>query len=310
MFEIVFLGTSASIPTVDRNPPATLINHGVDKFLIDMGEGTQRQMKIAGIGLKALRHILLTHHHTDHILGIGGLFFTLFQVPPPHQITVYGNAKTLAGVDLLANMAWGNREERETIIKYYQIPNGNSLLWSNPRLSISAFEVPHGKQQSFGFIFQEKKCHKLLTEKVEALGVPKGPLWGQLKKGQPITLNSGQIIKPAEVLGPSRVGAKFVYIGDCSYSREIVTQAAYADCLVCEATFTSEDEDKATGYGHMTARQAALLAKEANVKLLYLNHRSQRYDDRQVLKDAQNVFPAVKIAKDFDKVTVRTSENK
>ncbi len=304
MFEIQFLGTAASIPTPERNTSATVVRHGGNKFLIDMGEGTQRQLKIAKISWRGLKNIFLTHHHPDHIFGLGGLFFTLVQTPPPSKLTIFGNAKTLEIIRTLAGLVWTDEATRDKIFRLVEIQTGSGILFENRRLTIQAFEVPHGKHRSLGFVFQEKETRCFLTDRAAALGISPGPSYGRLQQGEPVTLASGQIVHPDEVLGRPERGAKFVYVGDCNYNEEMLPYLQDADMLVLEATFIAKDEHLAAEYGHLSARQAATLAKMANAGKLYVNHRSQRYHDAQILEDGLNVFDNFHIARDFETTNV------
>ncbi|OQY28826.1 MAG: ribonuclease Z [Candidatus Cloacimonetes bacterium 4572_55] len=306
MFELLFLGTSASIPTAKRNTSCAMAIHEGRRFMIDAGEGAQRQMRIANVGMKGLQDIFLTHHHIDHIIGLGGLLFTLSQIPPPCPITIYGNRKTLDFIETIADAVWDSRPgERDQVFRTYEISSREELLREDKRISISGFEVGHGRHQSFGFIFQEKSFRRFLPDQARKFGVPEGRFWGILKQGENVTLDSDKIVYADAVLDLAEPGAKLVYIGDCHYDETLIDHARGADCLVCEATFLDEHREFAEKYGHLTARQAAHIAREAEVGMLYLNHRSRRYEDRQVEEQARSVFPDAHIARDFDRISIQ-----
>lgn len=305
MFKVLFLGTAASIPSAERNTTATLVTHGRHKFLIDMGEGTQRQMRIAGVGMRGLAHILLTHHHPDHVFGLGGLFFTLIQVAPPQPIHIFGNDKTLHVVDTIANLVWKpeDQAEKEATIQYHPLADGQ-VVFDSRDFTVSAFAVQHGAHESFGFKFEEKPTRKFLADKADALGVEENEMRGQLLAGKSITLASGRVVTPDEVLSAEMPGARLIVVGDCGYSESLIEHCQGADCLICEATFTVEHENLARERGHLTAQQAGQVAALAGVGQLYLNHRSQRYEDDAIQMEAQKVFPPAQVAHDFDELTV------
>lgn len=305
MFQLTFLGTGASIPTACRNSSATLVNYNGIKFLIDAAEGTQRQLRLGNIGFKGLEYILLTHQHGDHIFGLGSLFFTFCQVPPPKQVKIFGNDLTLQYVKILAEMVWGsNKSEQDQAIELVCIPP-DGLIHDSEDIQVVGFPVTHGRHESYGFSFYEKPHRKFLVDEAERLAIPLGPERGRLSRGEPVTLSDGRVIEPSDVLGPWVHGAKLTYVGDCGYDTGLIDHARNADCLVLEATFLNKDEDLATEHGHLTARQAGQIARQAGVKALYLNHRSPRYTDEEILQEATKVFSGAQVAVDFERLDVQ-----
>lgn len=303
MFEIVFFGTSASAPSIQRGLSSQAVLAGEYRFLVDCGEGTQRQILRSGIGFKRLNRILLTHAHLDHILGLGGLVSTFARWESIDTLDIYGSRTTLDRVHtLLFNVVLG----------YERLPVQINLLELKPGLvleakdfSISAFPVSHRGSGSFGFVFQERARRPFLVEKAAALGIPAGPERGRLVAGETITLADGRTVTPNMVLGDVTNGAKLVYIGDIGRLDNIRQYVEEADTLVIEATFLDQDADTAAHFGHITAKQAAELARETGVRSLILTHVSRRYREAHIIEEARSVFPDTFVARDLDHYAIR-----
>lgn len=305
MFEIVFLGTSASAPSVQRNLPAAVVIYNQYRFLIDCGEGTQRQILKSGLGFRRLNRILLTHGHLDHILGLGGLISTYARWEAINEVEIYAGKLALRRVKLLMKVVFMDEIPPINII-YHEI--GPGVIMEDEKFTLRAFKVIHKGADSFGFIFEEKPKRPFLVEKAEALGVPAGPERRRLVQGESITLPNGRIVTPDEVLGPPIPGAKLVYVGDASSTRNLAEAAYKADALVIEATYLEPEKELAKQYGHITAAQAARLALEAEVRHLYLIHISRRYNSNEVLEEARAIFPNTTIVNDLDRVVVKKEE--
>ncbi|HEX9116910.1 MAG TPA: ribonuclease Z [Anaerolineae bacterium] len=297
MFELVFLGTSASAPSVRRGLPAALLFHREYRFLIDCGEGTQRQILRSGVGFKRMDHILLTHGHLDHILGLGGLASTFGRWEAINAMEIYGGFWALQRVRDLMRVVFGAGEPRLRV-GYHVITPG--VLLEDDYFRVRAFPVDHRGTEAFGFSFEEKSRRPFLPERADALKVPVGPIRRELVAGRPVTLPDGRVIQPDEVLGPEVQGARLVYVGDAGRVDNLVAEVAGADLLAIESTYTDEEKDVANDFGHLTATQAASLARDAQVKHLVLHHISRRYHSQQILADAQPVFPNTTVARDFD----------
>ncbi len=303
MFEIVFLGTSASAPSAHRGLSAQVVMVNEYRFLIDCGEGTQRQILKSGIGFKKLNRVLITHGHLDHILGLAGLLSTLIRWEEGlDAFDIYGGRWALDRIhDLIFNIVL--RDENPPVpLNLIDLTPG--LFFEDKDFTVSAFPVTHRGPGCFGFIFQEKARRPFLVEKAEALGVPNGPERAKLVRGEAITLSDGRRIDPEDVLGPDTPGARLVHIGDVGRTDNIVQYVVDAHALVIESTYLEEDVELARQFGHMTAAGAARLARDANVQTLILTHISRRSRERDILAEAQAIHPNTYVARDFDRFSV------
>jgi ribonuclease Z len=297
MFELVFLGTSASAPSVQRGLSSAMVLYGPYRFLIDCGEGTQRQILRSGLGFKRLDRILLTHGHLDHVLGLGGLASTFGRWEAIDEMQIYGGTWALQRVRDLMRVVFG-AGEAPMHVGYHAISPG--VLLEDKSFQLRTFAVEHRKTETFGFSFEEKPRRPFLAEKAEALGVPVGPIRRELVDGRAITLADGRVVGPDEVLGPVVAGARMVFVGDAGRVDSLIPEASGADLLAIESTYAEEEREVAEAFGHLTASQAAWLAREAGVKHLVLHHISRRYSSQQILAEATSVFPDTSVARDFD----------
>ncbi len=302
MFQVVFLGTSASAPSIRRGLPAAVVMHKEYRFLVDCGEGTQRQLLRSGIGFRRLETVLLTHGHLDHILGLAGLASTFSRWEMVDRLQIYGGKWALDRVEALMRVVFG-RYRPPIRLELTDLRPG--VLVEDDAFQLHAFPVTHRGPGNFGFAFEEKARRPFLVERAEALGVPAGPERARLVRGEPVTLDDGRTIQPDEVLGPARPGTKFVFIGDAARTDDLVDPAREADTLVIEATYTELERDVAQEFGHLTARQAAELAVEAGVRHLILHHISRRHFERDILAEATAVFANTVVARDLDHFEIR-----
>jgi ribonuclease Z len=302
MFEITFLGTAASVPTVDRSLSSLLVEHGRHRFLIDCGEGTQRQLMTSGLGFRRLDKVLLTHGHLDHLLGLGGLAGTLNLWRGTDRLAIHAGAAALRlARRLLEEVVWPDGPPR---LRLDWVELSPGPIFTVPDLNVSAFPVRHAAPDCFGFLFEETPRQPLNAERLAELGVPEGAERGLLARGRPVTLPDGRRVEPEQVLGPERRGARVAVVGDTESTEDLLDHVRGVDLLVIEATFLDADREKAEARSHLTVGQATRLAREAGVGELWLNHQSNRYPKGAVEAEARSGFGNVRVAADFDRVTV------
>ena len=306
MFEILFLGTSASAPSAKRGLSAQIVKHDEHRFLVDCGEGTQRQILQSGTGFKNITKILLTHGHLDHILGLGGLLSTFLRWEAIEELDIFGGRSTLDRVNSLVYDVVLRGNLPPMPLRFNEIKPGT--FFEADDFTITAFSVTHRGPDCLGYVFEGKARRPFLPEKADALGVPFGPERRKLVKGESLILPNGKRVEPDDVLGPLTKGAKLVVVGDTGKTENLLEVAQDADALVIESTYLDEEADMARQFSHMTARQAAELATKAGVKKLILTHISRRYREKDVLKEAQAIFPNSVVARDFDTFQIKREE--
>jgi ribonuclease Z len=302
MFEVLFLGTAASAPSIHRGLAAHVVFVKEHRFLIDCGEGTQRQLLRSGVGFRRLNKVLITHGHLDHIFGLGGLLSTFVRWESLEEMEIYGAKGAL---DRIHDLIYGIvlRGERSPV-PIHLIDLRTGLFFEDKDFTLSAFPVYHRGQDSFGFIFEEKPRRPFIVEKAEALGIPIGPERAKLVRGESVTLPDGRHIQPDDVLGPDLPGARYVHIGDVGRTDNLLPYVQNAHALVMEATYLEAEAEMARQFGHMTAAHAARFAAQAGVKTLILTHISHRNRERDVLAEAQAIFPNTYVARDFDRFVI------
>jgi ribonuclease Z len=303
MFDLTFLGTAASTPSAERGLPALLVDAGRRRFLIDCGEGTQRQMLRAGTGFRRLGHILLTHAHLDHVLGLGGLIATLGLFDVRNPLTICGSGETMRFVEqYLASLYPLPRAP--VPLEFVELQPGPVL--SSGEFTVTCFPVRHRGTESLGFRFDTRPRRHVRADRLAALGVPAGPLRARLAAGETVVLPDGRRIEPAMVQGPLVAGVSLAMVGDAEEVESLVAPVRGVDALVIEATFLEADAALAIERGHLTAAQVGRLAAAADVGALYLTHISGRYDPAAVAAEAGRFFANVSVVNDFDRVTVTT----
>jgi ribonuclease Z len=303
LFEILFLGTSASAPSVHRGLPAQVVKHNEHRFLVDCGEGTQRQILQSGLGFRKLNRLLITHSHLDHILGIGGLVSTYLRWEAISELEIYAGQSALERIhDLLYRVVIRGAQASFPI---RMIPIQAGIFLEEEDFTISAFPVNHRGPDCFGFTFEEKGKRPFMAEKAEALNIPQGPWRRNLVNGQEAELPDGRKIQPEMVMGDFQAGTKFVVVGDAGEIDSLIPFCQNADGLVIEGTYLEEEKEMAREFAHLTVSEAARLAVQANVQKLILTHVSRRYRDKDIEKEACSIFTNTELARDFDSFQIK-----
>jgi ribonuclease Z len=306
LFEILFLGTSASAPSAKRGLSAQIVTHDEYRFLIDCGEGTQRQILQSGTGFRHLTRILLTHGHLDHILGLGGLLSTFLRWEAIDELEIYGGRTTLDRVRALLDGVVLRGNQPPMPLHFREIKPG--LFFDAPDFTITAFPVTHRGPDCLGYVFEGKARRPFLSEKADALGIPFGPERRDLVAGKGITMPNGKHINSDDVLGSVQKGVKLVVVGDTGKTDDLLEVCKDADALVIESTYLNQEAEIAHEYSHLTAQQGAELAEQAGVKKLILTHISRRYREKDVLKEAQAIHTNTAVARDFDVFQIKRDE--
>jgi ribonuclease Z len=296
--DLVFLGTSGSMPTAQRAPSAMLLRRGGERLLIDCAEGTQRQLLRSSVGLIELREIFLTHYHADHYLGLPGMLKTFALRGRELPITIYGPRGL---EDLFSSL---RRIFGRLTYRYELVELDPGAILERGEYVLETFPVDHGVSAIGYALVERPRPGRFDVEAADALGVPAGPERGALQAGESVTLPDGRAITPDSVLGPPRPARKVVIAADTAYSRSVVEAAQGADLLVHEATFAEEERDRAHETLHSTALEAGEVAREAEVGMLALTHLSNRYFGGEIEREAQSVFPETVVPRDLDIIVV------
>ena len=299
MIRIRFLGTAAAQPTVARNVSAIAVKREGETVLWDCGEGTQRQIMRFRAGF-SFSHVFITHAHADHFLGLPGLLRTMGLQGREEPLTVYGPASSFDVLDAAVRL--GNLR-LPFPVKVKGLKPGDRVLFDG--WSIQTFAASHGIAALGLALIEEARPGRFDVARARQLGVPEGPLFGQLQGGEAVEVD-GRIVLPEQVVAEPRPGRKIVYTGDTRPARETVAMAAGADLLVHEATFAADEVRRARETRHSTVIEAARIAMQAKARRLVLTHISARYSDRpDVLETAaRSVFPGAKIARDGLKIEI------
>jgi ribonuclease Z len=289
---LFFAGTAGSVPTARRGMPAILLRRGGDRLLFDCGEGTQRQL-LRTVGLPDMHAVFLTHHHADHWLGLPGMLKSFDLRDRDAPLTVYGPPGT-GELMRAMRLVYGRLGYPFTVV---ELDAGESVRYDG--YEVGAFNVRH-RTHAFGYaIVEDSRPGRFDAELAAELGVPFGPDFGRLQRGE--TVNG---VRPEQVVGPERPGRKVVLSGDTAPCDMVRFAAHEADLLVHEATFTEDERDRAQQTGHSTARQAAEVAREAGVRLLALTHLSTRYGGGEIRDEAKAVFERTVVPRDFDAIEI------
>lgn len=294
---ITFLGTSSMVPTKDRNHQAIFLSYKSENILVDCGEGTQRQMRIAGIKPTSINKILISHWHGDHVLGLPGLLQTLAVSGYEGTLKIYGPKGTKQRIKWMMKAFEFTRK-----LNYKVKEVGNGRFFKNEDFSLESYELEH-KVPCVGYRFVEKDKIRILPDKLQKYNIKQGPLVGKLQEGKSIIIKHKRI-RPKDV-GFIEKGRIIGFIMDTGMCEGCLKIAENADLLISEATFKTELSEKAYEYSHLTIKDAAYIATKANVKKLIITHFSQRYKStNEIEKEAKEYFSNVKAAYDFMKVRV------
>ena len=289
---LFFAGTAGSVPTARRGMPALLLRRGGDRLLFDCGEGTQRQL-LRTVGLPDVQAVFLTHFHADHWLGLPGMLKSFELRDRDAPLTVYGPPGT-GELMRAMRVVYGRLRYPFDVV---ELEAADAVAGDG--YEITPFNVRH-RGRAFGYaIVEDERPGRFDAELATSLGVPFGPDFGRLQRGEVV---NG--VRPEQVVGPERPGRKIVISGDTSPCEMLRVAAHQADLLVHEATFTEEERDRALETGHSTARQAAELALEAEVRMLALTHLSTRYAGAEIRDEARAVFERTEVPRDFDVIDI------
>jgi ribonuclease Z len=301
--EVIFLGTSAGLPTLKRNSAATAIVREGEIFLFDCGEGTQVQLQKAKLRPGKLCRIFISHFHGDHFYGLIGLLTSLQlggRTTPVYLYSPEGLQDYMAFMQKMSHFAFNYD------IEYHEVsPETPEAGWDFRDYRITARFLEH-RLPTLGFRFAEfPRPGKFDTKKAARLGIPDGPVRGRLQRGQTVELSNGQTVVPEQVIGPQQPGKTVSICSDCRPCNNTMILAKNADLLIHEATFDASRQELALISGHSTAAEAAKIAKSSRVKKLILTHISARFnnlDDGHLLDEAKEYFDNCSIAHDLMRV--------
>ena len=295
--EAFVLGCGGMMPLPYRHLTSVLLRREGELFLFDGGEGTQVSLRRLNLKWKKINAIFVSHTHADHVTGLPGIMMLSSQVDRTEPLYIYGPPK-------IAEYIETSRKVLDMFINYPVVVKeitAPCVVHGGEGFYIRAFPLAHTKT-CVGYTLEElDRPGEFSPEKAKALKVPMGPLWGKLQKGESVTASDGKTVTPDQVLGPSRSGRKFSYVTDTLYKPSIADEVRGSDLLICEGMFEEALIDQAREKKHMTAKQAATIARDAGVKRMAMIHYSPRYTDRELsilLDEARTIFPAAELTKD------------
>lgn len=292
----IFLGTGSSVPSARRSTASVLLVRGGKRLMFDCGEGTQRQLQ-RSLGLAQIDEIFLTHFHADHILGLPGLLKTYDLTAREEPLTIYGPRGLHDLFKTLGRLVGRTDYHLELV----EMDPGDAVPHDGAR--VEAFAVEHSVRANGYALIEEERPGRFDPEAAERLGVPEGPAFAALQRGEQVDGDSGTV-RPEDVMGKPRLGRTVAITGDTAPCHSTVSAAADADLLVHDASFSEEEVQRAADTGHSTVGQAAAVAREAHVKMLALVHISSRYHVGKVLEEAREVFEPTLAPRDFDVIEI------
>ena len=299
MLRVTFLGTGGSLPTPHRNPSAILVNRKGELMLFDCGEGAQQQMMRAKTGMMKLSSIFITHLHADHILGIPGLIQTMSFHGREDPLFIYAPERSFEQITYLTHIGY-TRPRFD--VRITELSPGDVI--ERDEYDVTAIKTEHNVPSIGYALFEHQRTGRFDRERAIELGVPPGPLFSRLQRGESVTVD-GKTVHPEDVLGSPRPGRRIVYTGDTRPTDTVLEASRGVDLLIHDGSLAHDLVDWARETMHSTAREAALLAKEAGVRKLVLTHISSRYaDPSPIVKDAEAVFDRVQVARDFLEIEI------
>ncbi len=291
------MGCGGMMPLPYRHLTSVLLRRDGDLFLFDGGEGTQVSLRRLNLKWKKINAIFVSHTHADHVTGLPGIMMLSAQVDRTEPLYIYGPPK-------IAEYIETSRKVLDMYINYPVVVKeitAPCLVHEGDGFYIRAFPLSHTKT-CVGYTLEElDRPGEFNPDQALALGVPRGPLWGKLQHGQCVTLEDGKTVSPEQVMGASRSGRKFSFVTDTQYLPSIAKEVRGSDLLICEGMFADELADQAKEKKHMTARQAATIARDAQVRRMAMIHYSPRYTDRELdllLQEAREVYPSAELTRD------------
>jgi len=299
--KVIFLGTAAGVPTPQRSLPAILVQREGEQLMFDCGEGVQRQLFMAKCSLNKKMKIFITHMHGDHVLGLPGMLQTMALLNRERKLDVYGPPR-------IKDFLQGIRDTVPFVLTFpleiHEVEQAG-VICDEEEYSVEAVPSKH-VIPGYAYAYIEKpRPGRFYPEKAKSLGVPEGPLWSELQRGQKVKLANGHVVAPEDVAGTPRQGRKIVYTGDTRAFKALEKFAGGADLLIHDSTLGEELAARAKEYGHSTPDQAAETAKKAGVKKLVLTHISQRYEDTSTwLRQAKKIFKNTVVAEDFTTIQI------
>ncbi|MDD5776365.1 MAG: ribonuclease Z [Treponema sp.] len=295
--EAFILGCGGMMPLPYRHLTSVLLRRDGDLFLFDGGEGTQVSLRRLNLKWKKINAIFVSHTHADHVTGLPGILMLNAQVERTEPLFIFGPPKIKEYIET----------SRKVLDMYINYPievkeiTAPSIVFEGDGFYIRAFPLDHTKT-CVGYTLEElDRPGEFNPEKAELLNVPVGPLWGKLQKGQPVVSSDGKTVFPEDVMGKKRSGRKFSFVTDTLYKTSIAKEVYGSDLLVCEAMFENDLIDQAKEKKHMTAREAALIARNSNSLRMYMIHYSPRYNDKELEKlllQAREIYPGAELSKD------------
>ena len=295
--EAFILGCGGMMPLPYRHLTSVLLRRDGALFLFDGGEGTQVSLRRLNLKWKKINAIFVSHTHADHVTGLPGILMLNAQVERTEPLFIFGPPKIKEYIET----------SRKVLDMYINYPievkeiTAPSIVFEGDGFYIRAFPLDHTKT-CVGYTLEElDRPGEFNPEKAELLNVPVGPLWGKLQKGQPVVSSDGKTVFPEDVMGKKRSGRKFSFVTDTLYKTSIAKEVYGSDLLVCEAMFENDLIDQAKEKKHMTAREAALIARDSNSLRMYMIHYSPRYNDKELEKlllQAREIYPGAELSKD------------